>query len=104
VWIAKRCFPEAIHTIDIMHVIEKIWEAGQCIHPEGSRELKRWVDRQNKRLYGGKAHLIVAELRRHLEATPRTGPATRANASGSRTSSATSATASTSSTITSCVL
>ncbi len=71
---AKRYFPEAIHTIDVMHVIEKLWAAGQCLHPEGSRELKRWVDRQNKRLYGGKAHVIVADLRRHLEATPRTGP------------------------------
>jgi hypothetical protein len=71
---AKRYFPEAIHTIDIMHVIEKIWAAGQCLNPEGSRELKRWANRQTKRLYGGKASLIVADLRRCLEATPRTGP------------------------------
>jgi hypothetical protein len=71
---AKRYFSEAIHTIDIMHVIEKIWDAGQCLHAEGSRKLKRWVDRQNKRLYGGKARLIVAELRRHIASTPRTGP------------------------------
>jgi hypothetical protein len=71
---AKRHFPEAIHTIDVMHVIEKLWVAGECVHPEGSRELKRWVDRQIKRLYDGKAARIVADLRRILEATPRTGP------------------------------
>ena len=71
---AKRYFPEAIHTIDIMHVIEKLWVAGECVHPEGSPELKRWVDRQIKRLYDGKAARIVADLRRILEATPRTGP------------------------------
>jgi hypothetical protein len=71
---AKRHFPEAIHTIDVMHVIEKLWVAGECVHPEGSPELKRWVDRQSKRLYDGKARRIVADLRRLLESAPRTGP------------------------------
>jgi len=71
---AKRYFAEAIHTIDVMHVIEKLWTAGQCIYPEGSRQLKRWVGRQKKRLYAGAAHQIVAELNRRLDSTPRTGP------------------------------
>ena len=71
---AKRYFPKAIHTIDVMHVIEKLWTAGECIHPEGSPELKKWMDRQKKRLYEGKAAEIVAELRRRLDSTPRTGP------------------------------
>ena len=57
-----------------MHVIEKLWTAGECIHPEGSRELKRWVERQKKRLYGGGVARIVVELRRQLDGTPRTGP------------------------------
>ena len=67
-------FPEAIHTVDVMHVVEKIWSAGECLHPEGSDELKAWTKRQKDRLYGGKEALIVAELREHLEATPKTGP------------------------------
>lgn len=71
---ATRYFPEAIHTIDVMHVIEKLWVAGECIHPEGSNELKKWVKRQKKRLYGGAAHQIVAELGRTLDTTARTGP------------------------------
>jgi hypothetical protein len=71
---AKRYFPKAIHTIDVMHVIEKLWTAGECIYEEGSRALKRWVERQKKRLYGGAAAKIVAELKRQLERTPRTGP------------------------------
>jgi hypothetical protein len=70
----KRYFPEAIHTIDVMHVIEKLWTAGECLYPEGSRELKRWVNRQKKRLYGDAVPLIVDELRRRLDSTPRTGP------------------------------
>jgi hypothetical protein len=71
---AKRYFSEAIHTIDVMHVVEKLWAAGECIHPEGSQGLTRWVERQKKRLYGGAAAKIVAELKRQLERTPRTGP------------------------------
>jgi hypothetical protein len=67
-------FPEAIHTVDIMHVIEKIWKAGECLHSEGSDELKSWMKRQKNRLYGGKEAVIVAELRSVLEATPKTGP------------------------------
>jgi hypothetical protein len=70
----KRYFPEAIHSIDVMHVIEKLWTAGDCVHPEGSAKLKHWVARQTKRLYAGRASQIVAELRRILEATPKTGP------------------------------
>jgi hypothetical protein len=71
---AKRYFPEATHTIDVMHLIEKLWVAAECVHAEGSAELKRWVDRQRKRLYEGHASRIVAELRRTLDATARTGP------------------------------
>jgi hypothetical protein len=71
---AKRYFPEAIHTIDVMHVIEKIWTAGECIYEEGSKALKKWVERQKKRLYGGAAAQIVSELKRQLDSTPKTGP------------------------------
>lgn len=70
----ENYFPEAIHTVDVMHVTEKIWMAGECLHPEGSAELKSWMKRQKDRLYGGKEAQIVAELRAVLEATPKTGP------------------------------
>lgn len=71
---AKRYFPEAIHTIDVMHVVEKLWTAGECIYEEGSKALNKWVERQKKRLYGGAAAQIVAELKRQLDSTPKTGP------------------------------
>ena len=32
-------FPEAEHTIDVYHVTEYLWEAGQCLYKEGSAEL-----------------------------------------------------------------
>lgn len=71
---AKRYFPEATHTIDVMHVIEKLWTAGECIHAEGSHALAKWVTRQKKRLYAGRAAKIVRELERQLRRTPQTGP------------------------------
>jgi hypothetical protein len=71
---AKDIFPEAIHTVDVMHVIEKLWSAGESIHREGSKDLSAWFEKQKKRLYGGKVHAILRELRRHLDATPKTGP------------------------------
>ncbi|MBU0679000.1 MAG: hypothetical protein KJ626_12890 [Verrucomicrobia bacterium] len=71
---ARRYFPDAIRTIDVMHVIEKLWSAGEALFPEVSEELKRWVERQKKRLYGGKEALIVKELRCELERKPKTGP------------------------------
>ncbi len=67
-------FPEAIHTIDVMHVVEKLWQAGQCLHPEGSDKLKAWMKLQKDRLYGGRELWIVAELRKELKAIPKTGP------------------------------
>jgi hypothetical protein len=69
-----RHFPEAIHTLDVMHIIEKLWSAGECIHREGSPEIKRWVELQKERLYDGRIHLILDELRTRLLATPKTGP------------------------------
>lgn len=59
-------FPEAEHTIDIYHVIEYIWEAGQCLYKEGSTDLIEWVEAQKERLYDGRAQEIVDEIDKRL--------------------------------------
>jgi hypothetical protein len=71
---AKQYFPDAIHTVDIMHVFEKLWSAGECIHREGSQQLKHWFDRQRDLLYEGQTRRVVLELKRHLDATAKKGP------------------------------
>jgi hypothetical protein len=71
---AKRHFPEARHTIDVMHVIEKLWSAGAAIYREGSDALSDWMHVQRSRLYEGRIHLILDDLRGALERTPKTGP------------------------------
>lgn len=67
-------FPGAMHTIDVMHVVEKLWDAGSSVHREGSSACRAWVEAQKDALYAGKAAEIVTELDRHLARIPRTGP------------------------------
>ena len=67
-------FPNALHTIDVMHVVEKLWDAGSSIHREGSTECHEWVGRQKDSLYAGKAADIIAELDGQLDRISRTGP------------------------------
>ncbi len=71
---SKEFFPEAIHTIDVMHVVEYLWKAGECLHREGTPELKAWVEKQKERLYGGAVDAIIVELRTRLGKVPVTGP------------------------------
>jgi hypothetical protein len=67
-------FPDALHTIDVIHVIEKLWDAGSSVHREGSAECHAWVQQQKDALYAGKAADIIEELDRQLARIPRPGP------------------------------
>jgi len=59
-------FSEAEHTIDVYHVTEYLWTAGECLYPEGSAELTAWVEQQKEALYDGRAAAIVAEIDQRL--------------------------------------
>lgn len=71
---AAEVFPDARHTVDVAHVVEKLWDAGSSLHREGSAEHHAWVEAQKTKLYAGRARSIVAELDRHLARIPLTGP------------------------------
>jgi len=70
-------FPEAEHTMDVYHVTEYIWEAGHCLHREGSSELVEWVEEQKEALYDGRAAEIVAEIDKHLKRLDPSKPSVR---------------------------
>ncbi len=70
----KTYFREATHTLDVIHVVEKLWEVAACIYPEGSEALHQWVELQKQRLYGGRVAAIIGELVRRRGAIPKTGP------------------------------
>jgi hypothetical protein len=60
-------FPEAEYTIDIYHVVEYLWKAGECLYPEGSAALKEWVAGQKAALYDGRVAEVIAELEYQLK-------------------------------------
>jgi hypothetical protein len=71
----EELFPSAIHTVDIVHVIEKLWEAGHALFRKRS-EREQWVEAQKNALYENRAGDIVVEIRRHHAAVGRSGPGT----------------------------
>ena len=70
-------FPKAIFTLDVWHVVEKLWAVGRHYHEEGSDELQAWVEKLKKLLYAGKAKALVRRLRKLLGEVPLNGPGTK---------------------------
>lgn len=73
----KEYFPEATHTLDVMHALEYVWSAGESIFAEGSPALAHWVGTQKRLLYRGRIDEVLAELTKRLEGIPRIGPGTK---------------------------
>ncbi len=71
---AREYFPDAIHTLDLYHAKEYLWKSGECLHKEGSEELKAWVKRIEDLILGGNAEKVVEEFRREAMKIPRRGP------------------------------
>jgi hypothetical protein len=67
-------FPKAIHTIDVMHVVERLWTAAAAIFLEDSPERRPWVEKIKAALYKGRTQAVLAELRHQLALRPKTGP------------------------------
>ncbi len=70
-------FPTAIFTLDICHVVEKLWDLGHRFHADGSDELKAWVEELKALVYQGRAAELVERLQDLLKQVPRHGPGTK---------------------------
>jgi hypothetical protein len=70
----EEFFPKAIHTIDVFHVTEYLWDAGRSLYKESSKELEEWVETQKDALYDSRASDIVSELEMRLKLIPKKGP------------------------------
>lgn len=70
-------FPRAIFTLDVCHVVEKLWHLGQRFHKEGSAALKAQVEELKALLYAGQAAELVERLRAWLRQVPAHGPGTK---------------------------
>lgn len=70
-------FPQALFTLDVCHVLEKLWALGHHFHAEGSEELKAWVEDLKTLVYAGQAKELVERLEKLLRVTPKNGPGTK---------------------------
>ena len=70
----SRYFPRATHTLDVYHALEYVWQAGSCLHADGSPQLDRWFRKARDEVFGGKTAQLLEELRAAFRQIPRTGP------------------------------
>lgn len=56
-------FPNASFALDIRHLEEKLWDVGHLFHPEGSDELKNWVEEKRSLLYSGRVAELILQLK-----------------------------------------
>jgi hypothetical protein len=59
----QKHFPRAIGILDLLHVLERLWETAYCFHAEGSPQAQRWVNRYLRMLLEGKVATVVRSLR-----------------------------------------
>jgi len=55
--------PMAVLILDLMHVIEKIWQAAHCFYPEGSEEATQWARKQTLRILQGEVSQVIKGMR-----------------------------------------
>lgn len=70
----QKYFSKAVPCIDWYHVAEKLWEAGGCLHREGSTALREWVNEQQRRLRRGKVTDVLDAMASAHNAISKTGP------------------------------
>jgi hypothetical protein len=64
--VAQWLPPRTVHILDIMHVLERLWQAAYCFHPEKSREAEAFVDHRLRMLLEGNVGQVIGGLRRML--------------------------------------
>lgn len=69
----EEFFPKAIHTIDVFHAMEYLWDAANCLYKEGSDELIEWIETQKETLYDNRASEIVEQIDKQLSLLAKRG-------------------------------
>ena len=78
----KSQFPKAIFTLDVCHVVERLWALGHRFHKEGSAALEEWVEELKELVYGGRAEELVRRLKKLLGEIPKNGPGAKGRREG----------------------
>jgi len=56
--------PGATVILDLLHVLERLWKAAYCFHPEGSEQAAAWVRQRTLRVLRGEVGQVVKGIRR----------------------------------------
>lgn len=70
-------FPQAVYTLDVCHVVEKLWALGRHFHKEASAELNAWVEELKALTYAGRVQELIERLEKLLRQVPKNGPGTK---------------------------
>jgi hypothetical protein len=73
----EKYFDKADCCVDWYHIVEKIWQAGACLHREGSRELRDWVQEQKRLLRRGSVGKVIQNIDEASVSIAKTGPGTK---------------------------
>lgn len=73
----RQWLPRAIGILDLFHVLERLWQAAHCFHPEKSPQAERFVTRRLRQLLEGKVKTVIGGLRRLLKQHSLHGPKRR---------------------------
>jgi hypothetical protein len=57
------CVTGIIGILDIFHVLERVWQAAHCFHPEGSDEAREFVNQRLKRILEGDVGRVIGGLK-----------------------------------------
>jgi len=72
-------FPKAEPCIDWVHIVEKLWAAGRCLHREGSKELAAWATARVRDLRKPSgADKVTTALSAAYASIAKTGPGNKA--------------------------
>lgn len=69
----KKWLPGFIVIVDLIHVLENLWKAAYCFHPEGSQEAENWVKVRLLKILQGKVSLVVRGIRQSATKRKLTG-------------------------------
>jgi hypothetical protein len=62
-WLQREWIPGAVGILDIFHVLEHLWEAAHCFHPEGSEAAKTFVTDRLLRVLRGEVGYVIGGLK-----------------------------------------
>lgn len=67
-------FEDVTLVLDLLHVLEKLWDVAHALHPEGSPEAEDFVRQRARRILSGQVSGVVQGLRQMVTKRNLKGP------------------------------